>query len=129
RRDMHIATAVSGLPSEQFTGRLYRLDDALLGVIARAENFHILHTPNDDLAHGPVRRSIIEQVPEIGAQLGREVLIPMFFEDQRNGLVVFFLSSEPAPANDALVINSSTGDSILAQSGSLIGAAFNNRQF
>ncbi len=129
RRDMHIATAVCGLPSEQFTGRLYRLDDALLGVIARAENFHILHTPNDDLAHGPVRRSIVEQMPEIGAQLGHEVLIPMFFEDQRNGLVVFFLNSEPAPASDVLVIDSSTGDSILAQSGSLIGAAFNNRQF
>lgn len=129
RRDMHIATAVCGLPSEQFAGRLYRLDDALLGVIARAEHFHILHTPNDDLAQGPVRRSIIEQVPEVGARLGREVLIPMFFEDQRNGLVVFFLSNDPAPDSDVLVIDSSTGDSILAQSGSLIGAAFNNRQF
>ena len=65
---------------------------------------------------------------EIGARLGREVLIPMFFEDQRNGLVVFFLDQEPA-APEVLVIDSSTGDSILAQSGSLIGAAFNNRQF
>ena len=129
RRDIHIATAVHGLPPEVFAGRVYRLDDGILDVIASPDRFHILHPPDHDLARGPVRQSITDHAPEMGAQLGREVLIPMFLEDQRNGLVLFFLSNDLATAEGRLAIDSTSGDSILAQSGAMIGGAFNNRLY